>query len=52
MTLIIDPPSVFASIEEWTAFRLEMERLTVAEPDNLAAREALATARDEEARRS
>lgn len=47
--MIIDPPSVFSPLEEWTAFRIEMERAVKAFPESDLAREYLAIAKDQEA---
>ena len=33
MTMFIDPPSIFASVEEWEQFLAEMKRLRDQSPD-------------------
>jgi hypothetical protein len=48
--MIIDPPTMFAPLSEWKAFRVEMEELTELYPDNAEVAEMLALARNTEAR--
>ena len=45
--MIIDPPPVFASLEDWLSFQSEMETLVKAEPDNAIALEYLGIANAE-----
>ena len=47
--MIIDPPSVFDPLSEWTAFRERMEALLVEHPDDPTVRECLDEARRMEA---
>lgn len=42
--MIIDPPSVFAPLDEWEAFVAELERLLVQNPDDQLIAESLRAA--------
>lgn len=49
--MIMDPPSASASTPRWQAFLAEMTDLLDAEPDNVAAKTAVAEAKAELERR-
>jgi len=44
--ILIDPPSDFAPLSEWTAFKKEMEALAIKHPDDDDVRACLALANE------